>query len=58
MTNIEKYEELFKKEQELRVRVIKFQNPSDEEERIKITLEREELLFKLTNEELNELRFK
>lgn len=55
MTNLEKYEELFQKEKKLRAKVIKFQNPSDEEERIKITIEREELLFNLTDAELDEL---
>ena len=54
--NVERYQELLQREKELRTVVIETQGQDLEDERINITLERESLLFQLSESELEELR--
>lgn len=53
---VSQYLALRHKELELRALVIKTQNPAYEDERVKVALEREELLFELTLAELGEVQ--
>jgi hypothetical protein len=56
--NVKRYLELLKQEHQLRVQVIKTQSSDIEDERIKVALERENLLFELNDEELAEVSIK